>query len=237
MSMTQSSKTWDLVNLLLWCSRLQRILQEQAWHEFLEFNLIALSQPAEQHVLVVLLKYYLAFLHLPQLLSRVRSPSITISDVPGLDLLWEIARLLGFSEDHCHTSKIMKTYASISSILIQFWTILIQFSSILGCSLLMATSAGIEESFFALFVGVASAASESRVACNFSKDAKPPQRLNFPCANSPVPSTVFPQWISGCFFIFPLIFTDFPHVNLVQITLLSSQLWTSCSASFWSAYV
>ena len=30
---------------------------------------------------------------------------------------------------------------------------------------------------------------------------------------------------------------DFPHVNLVQITLLSSQLWTSCSASFWSAYV
>ena len=42
-------------------------------------------------------------------------------------------------------------------------------------SLLIATSAGMEESFLALFVG-ASAAKESRVAWSFSRDAKPPER-------------------------------------------------------------
>lgn len=82
--------------------------------------------------------------------------------------------------------------------LINSHQILIKFSSILGFSLLMATSAGIEESFFALFVGAASA-SESRVACNFSKDAKPPQRRNFLCKFSAI--TVFPQDFRVFFFV------------------------------------
>lgn len=189
------------------------------------YNSIALAQPSEQHVLVVLLKYYLAFLHLPQLLSRVRSLSVM-----SLDWIFceKLHVSLGFSKDHCHTfidhENIMKSHQLSSNshqILIHSRFLLVDGHQCRHRRVFLCLVCGRRfgqriQSCLQLLQG-----------CQATSTAKFSVQI--------LRHHSFPTGFQG------VLFRWFSLIFLMSIwykfTLLPSQLRTSCSASFRSAYV